>query len=230
MVTLRSQGGKIIIQDGKVGASQQCCCDGGCCCTAIGINNELTQEECEQCDISFFCEETMTMPEPDQPCPEGWFGVGYCTRLTPVASCDECAEGQGCSYSTNGTCGIWIPQENCETESFDYESVCGDSLPSQLCVTIYDTTITLNQIGFPPANIYYSYGTPTSSINISRLGCGLWSFQYESVTNCIREQDSFTFSGKCLPLSDTIPINALGCPGSNGVEMVAVTVTAGSCA
>lgn len=68
MVSLRSQDGKIIIQDGKVGASQQCCCDD--CCTCANTQQVLGTL---RFDFAGLAEDGRTGGDGGTPIPEGGF-------------------------------------------------------------------------------------------------------------------------------------------------------------
>ena len=93
----------------------------GCCCANGQIIEGSTQEQCEQCDVTNYCQEYIYLENPEDSCPEGFTpdGWGGCSRTTTPASCAEC---DGWCYSwQSGLCGTWYP--DCTTAQKYYISV-----------------------------------------------------------------------------------------------------------
>lgn len=141
-MALINEGGKLLLQNGALASGAGCCCGGcsgpcdeespcaeGCecvdgqcvegarCClpSCTCTNQYSTQLECEQCDTVNTCYEYLYPENPEDPCPSGWSGGGgFCSRITTVESCSQCAGY--CDSYTIGPCGSWKAAATCGRE------------------------------------------------------------------------------------------------------------------
>lgn len=112
MTLITWNDGGPLFKDGKVASEEGCCC-GGKCGRCI-IDGEwdcryTTREQCEQCDTTVICQNLETVEE----------------RI--VSDCSECdAETEWCYSMTEGPCGTWDANAECEPCPCEQNSDCPD--------------------------------------------------------------------------------------------------------
>ena len=93
-------------------------CQGGCCCRDGNTDTFIAnQAECEDCTPPpAYCNEWLSLEDPEQPCPSGWTGSGGgCYKSSMVSDCTQCTssvEGSfpDCWPGAMPSCGTWYPE------------------------------------------------------------------------------------------------------------------------